>query len=122
MDNTRSSHPHSTGRFLFMMANTVGSLIEMVPPSPMTHNMMPCRPRKNESVTTNDGMPSRATSRPMIRPITAPVNKHPSRAMGQAKPFWVMSTPRTAAEVPAAKPADRSISPNSRTKIRPIAT
>ena len=45
----------------------------MSPPSPMICSTTPCRPRNAARVTTNEGIPRRATSRPMHRPMTAPV-------------------------------------------------
>ena len=83
--------------------------------------MTPCRPRKVAKVTTNDGMPSLATSSPMHRPMNAPV-AIPARTEGnQLTSCRVITMPVIAAPVPAVKPADRSISPSSRTKTSPMA-
>ena len=72
----------------------------MVPPSPMITSITPWRPRKNARVTTNDGMPSLATSRPMIVPITAPVSRQAISDGIQGQPCSVITTPVTAAAVP----------------------
>ena len=53
--------------------------------------------RKAASVTTNDGMPSRATRRPMRKPMTAPVARQARSASGQGQPWRVITTPMTAA-------------------------
>jgi hypothetical protein len=87
----------------------------------MIASITPWSPRKAARVTTNDGIPSRATSSPMQVPITAPVARQ-ARIDGMVgHPWLVETTPRTAAAVPPVKPADRSISPSRRTNTRPIA-
>jgi hypothetical protein len=67
-------------------------------------------------------MPSRATSSAIVQPIATPAARAARIASGHAHPCSVSVTPRIAAPVPAVKPADRSISPSSRTKTRPIAS
>ncbi len=104
-----------------MSLRMVGSLITRVPPSPMTSSMTPCRPRKNASVTTKLGIRSRATSRPIRRPMTTPVARAARTPSSHGQPCWVIVTASTAAQVPAAKPTERSISPSSRTNTRPMA-
>ena len=72
-------------------------------------------------MTTNDGIPSRETSSPMQSPMNVPVRMQAAIARGHGQPWFVATMPRTAAAVPAVKPADRSISPSSSTKTRPMA-
>ena len=54
--------------------------------------------------------------------MATPASSAASTDSGHAQPCSVSVTPRIAAPVPAVKPADRSISPSSRTKTRPIAS
>src|SRR5918993_1056443 len=70
---TKRAQPSHTGMVLLLIARILLSRIGMVPPTPMILSRTPCRARNAASVTTKDGMPSRATSRPMSVPITAPV-------------------------------------------------
>ena len=51
----------------------VGSSTEMIVPPLMSSSTAPWKARNAASVTTNDGMPIFATSRPMTHPITTPV-------------------------------------------------
>ncbi len=87
---------------LLLMASRVGSRIGIVPPSPISWSSTPCRARNIASVTTNDGMPSRATSTPMNVPITAPVARQARIARYHGQPQLVDTMPITAAAVPAA--------------------
>ena len=87
---------------LLIATSSVCVRIEIVPPSPMSLSSTPCSPRKAASVTTNDGMPSRATNSPMKRPITAPVARQPRIATHHGQPQLVAMIPMTAAAVPAA--------------------
>ena len=121
MTTAHSSQPAHSGMFLFMMASSSSLRSRMVPPSLMIRSMTPCRARNIASVTTKDGMPRRATRTPMSRPITVPVSRPRTSATGHAMPHDAMATASTAAAVPAVKPADRSISPSSRTNTSPIA-
>ena len=57
----------------------------------------------------------------MAKPIATPVSNEAATASGHAQLCSVSVTPRMAAPVPAVKPAERSISPNSRTNTSPIA-
>ena len=107
--------------FLFMIARIASLRIGIVPPSPMISSIAPCRPRKYDSVTTKLGIPSRATSSAIVKPITTPVASAASTDSGHAQPCSVSVTPRIAAPVPAVKPAERSISPSNRTNTSPIA-
>ena len=53
--------------------------------------------------------------------MNVPVRMQAAIARGHGQPWFVATMPRTAAAVPAVKPADRSISPSSSTNTRPIA-
>ena len=117
-----SSQPSTTGMLSFMTVSTASSRTGIVPPSPMMSSIAPWRARKAASVTTKLGMPSQATSRPMESPISTPVASAARMASGHAQPCSVSVTARIAAPMPAAKPAERSISPSSRTKVSPIAS
>ena len=57
-----NSHPASGERFLLMKPVTVsyGARL-MAPPWPMSRRTAPCQARKSATVTTKDGMPTRAT-------------------------------------------------------------
>ena len=57
----------------------------------------------------------------MKAPITAPVARQTSTEAHHGHSLRVTAMPISAAAVPAVKPADRSISPSSSTKTRPIA-
>ena len=54
--------------------------------------------------------------------MATPVASAASTDSGHAQPLSVRVTARIAAPMPAVKPADRSISPSSRTKTSPIAS
>ena len=77
---TSSAHaqPTVTGRLSMVMPRMTGSSTRTEPPSPISLSVTPCRPRKNASVTTNDGMPSLARSSPIASPISAPQSTPPS--------------------------------------------
>ena len=53
--------------------------------------------------------------------MTRPVSSAAGIAVYQCQPWLVSRMAMTAPHTPLAKPADRSISPSSRTKTRPIA-
>ena len=107
---------------LSFITERIASLrIGIVPPSPMISSIPPCRARKNASVTTKLGIPSRATSSAIAKPIRTPVASAASSESGHAQPRSVSVVARIAAPMPAAKPAERSISPSSRTKTSPMA-
>ena len=108
--------------FLFMIDKIASFEMRIVPPSPMISSIAPCRPRKKASDTTKLGIPSRATSSAIVKPITTPVASAARTASGHAQPFSVSVTPRIAAPMPAVKPAERSISPSSRTNTSPMAS
>ena len=57
---------------LFSTARIVGSSTRMVPPSPAKRSKIPWKAKKAAKVTTNDGMPRRATNEPKRKPKTAP--------------------------------------------------
>ncbi len=57
----------------------------------------------------------------MSSPMTAPVSTQSRTATHQGTPKVLSTTPRTAAEVPAANPALRSISPSRSTNTSPMA-
>jgi hypothetical protein len=95
-------------------------IVMAVPPERKT-NWTPCRPRKAASVTMNDGMPSFATSVPRKSPTTKPTPIPARTAQYHGQPCCVSSTAMMVAQTPLVKPAERSISPNSKTKTRPIA-
>ncbi len=56
----------------------------------------------------------------MLRPMTPPTTRHRATPKIHGQPWFVMLTAMIAPDVPAVKPADRSISPSSRTNTRPI--
>ena len=116
-----NSQPSATGMFLFMTVRTASSRIGIVPPSPMISSTPPCNARKNASVTTNDGIPRRATRIAMARPMATPAPSDEQDRRGHAQPCLVRVTARIDAPMPAVKPAERSISPSSRTKTSPMA-
>ena len=120
--SSANSQPSATGMFLFITLRTASSRIGIVPPSPIISSIAPCNPRKNASVTTKLGIPSRATSTAIASPIRMPVISAARSDSGQAQPRSVSVVARIAAPMPAAKPADRSISPSSSTKTSPIAS
>ena len=99
--STNNTQPRAGERLLFMIARMVLSEIAMVPPLPMISNSTPCRPRNVARVTTNEGMPSRATRVPTPNPMTMPVPIAATTAIGHAIPCSVISTPMMAAVVPA---------------------
>ena len=81
-----NSQPSATGMLSFITLRIASSRIGMVPPSPMISSMPPCRARKNASVTTKLGIPSRATSSAIAKPIATPVASAAISASGQAQP------------------------------------
>src|SRR4051794_28952806 len=97
-----------------------GSRTGTVPPWPTMRRVTPCQPRNRARVTTNDGIRTTLTRTPVNRPITAPTTMAVSTAQYQSMPERSIITAITAAQTPLTTPADRSISPSSRTKPRPI--
>ena len=92
-----------------------------LPPSPMISSTVPWKARKAARVTTNDGIPTRATSEPMAVPMSRPTARATSTARGHDQPQSVSRVASTAAQTPLVNPADRSISPSSRTNTSPMA-
>ena len=82
---------------------------------------MPWNARNVARVITNEGMPTIARSQPMPKPMIRPTAIATMTASHQGHPWRTDSTAMIAAHRPPVVPADRSISPRSRTKIRPIA-
>jgi hypothetical protein len=121
IDTAHRIQPHSGGRFLFSMARMTSSRMGTLPPWPMISRTMPWKARKAARVTTNDGIPSLATSVPMAVPMARPVSRETATASGHDQPQSVSRVASTAAQTPLANPADRSISPSSRTNTRPMA-
>ena len=99
-----------------------GSRTGTVPPWPMIRRVTPCQPRNSARVTTNDGIRTTLTRTPVKRPISVPTTMAARTAQYQATSWRAISTAITAAQTPLTTPADRSISPSSRTKTRPIAS
>ena len=73
-------------------------------------------------MTTKEGIPTRATSSPIRVPITRPVSRPAGTARYQGAPSTLIVLAITPAEAPPATPAERSMSPRSSTKVRPIAS
>ena len=106
---------------LFSTARIVGSSTRMVPPSPAKRSKIPWKAKNAARVTTKDGMPRRATNEPKRKPRSAPTAMLATNATYQGCPWLVIKITNTAPVTPAVYPADRSISPKRRTKIKPIA-
>ena len=87
----------------------------------MRISVTPWNARNVASVMTNDGMPTRARSQPMPKPMTTPATRPTTSASHQDTPCRSISTAMIAEHRPPVVPADRSISPSSSTKTRPIA-
>jgi hypothetical protein len=81
----------------------------------------PWNARNAASVTTKDGMPSFTTSAPSANPMRTPVARDAPIASGHARPQSVRITAMIEAHTPEANPAERSISPMTRTNTSPIA-
>ncbi len=94
----------------------------MVPLEPSSHSMRPFQPRKPASVTTNAGTPILAKNQPCSAPMATPVTIVSSRASQASMPCLVTTTANTAAARPLTEPTERSISPSSSTKTRPMAS
>ena len=60
------------------------SSMRIVPPSPASRSNKPWKARKAARVTTNDGIPIRATSEPSTKPSNAPTMMLIGNAMYQA--------------------------------------
>src|SRR6478736_1132260 len=67
-------HPATGERFLLAMATIQSLVTAIVPPSLAMISTTPCHERKNASVTTNDGMPTFATSHPVRAPMARPID------------------------------------------------
>ena len=107
--------------FEFWTAKTVGSSMRIVPPSPASSSKIPWKAKNAAKVTTNEGIPSRATNVPSKKPRRTPTAILATRATYQGWPSLVIKITRTAPVTPAVYPAERSISPNNKTKTSPIA-
>ena len=118
---TSSAQLSHIGRFLFSIALTTGSVTEMFAPFLSISRATPWNARNAARVTTNDGMRTFATSVPSANPMTTPVTIDTSTARYHGQWLLVSSSARTAAHTPLVNPADRSISPSSRTNTRPMA-
>ena len=92
-----------------------------LPPSPMISSTVPWKARNAARVTTNDGIPTRATSVPMVVPMSRPTSRAAATPSGHDQPQSVSTVASTAAQTPLVNPADRSISPSSRTNTSPMA-
>ncbi len=94
----------------------------MVPLEPSSHSIRPFQPRKPASVTTKAGTPILAKKNPCSAPMPIPVMIVRTSA---SQPFIPWLTTKTANRVdarPLTEPTDRSISPSSSTKTRPMAS
>src|SRR4051812_23969221 len=67
-------------------------------------------------VTARDGSPSRVTSRPLTRPHTTPSSRHSGMICSMAMPSF-HSLPITAPDRPAVDATDRSISPETTSRV-----
>ena len=105
-----------------MMARIGGASIPINPPLPTTTNCKPWNAKKAASVTTNEGIPTFATKSPIRKPISIPIEIAITAAIGQATPYSDIVIAKNAADNPAVTPADKSISPKSKTKVNPIAS
>ncbi len=96
------------------VVNSGGKLL--MPCGPRT---MSARPRNSASVprvTTREGRPPRATSRPFIRPPSTPTNSTIATPIQIGTPA-AHRNPRTALERPAIDSTERSISPAMMTSV-----
>ena len=87
----------------FATATSTGSRRPSVPPSPMSCRITPCQEMNSARVTTNDGMPSFATRKPVSTPITTPTQTASSisnQAFG-GKPTRISTSPRAPKAAPA---------------------
>ena len=66
-------------------------------------------------------MPTFATKIPIRKPISIPNEIAITTANGQAIPYSDIVIAKNAADNPAVTPAAKSISPKSKTKVKPIA-
>jgi len=115
------SQPTQTGMLRLLMARIVESRIVIDEPPDRNSSWTPCSARNIASVTTNDGTRTLATTVPRNRPITTPTSRAARIDQYQGQPWLVSRTVMMLAATPPVKPADRSISPSSSTKIRPMA-
>ena len=68
------TQPQNGGTLPLEMPLTRGKLPTLIAaPFPMNCSRTPCQPRKRASVTTNDGIPTLATRKPVSVPIAIPV-------------------------------------------------
>ena len=115
---TRANNTHESGTLMFLLSSATISLsvTRTVPLSFVISSTTPCHIRKLANVTTKDGIPIFETSQPVNSPITSVARMPSNSASGSDQPaFRRVAT--TAAHTPALKPAARSISPSSRTKL-----
>ena len=82
---------------------------------PVIHMATPVVMPSVPSVTRNDGMPARVTSRPLIEPTINPVSK-PAKMPAATPNLEIVSAVATAPR-PATAPTDRSISALEITKV-----
>ena len=94
--------------------------IRTLPPLRTSSNKIPWNNKTFASVTTNDGIPTLATMNPVNSPRRTATPNAASSASGNDQPPC-SRVARTAADTPAVKPADRSMSPSSSTKVTAMA-
>jgi hypothetical protein len=115
------SQPIQGFKLLLSTAMITLSNTEMFRPPDSSRSTTPWNARNAARVTTNDGMPTFDTRKPSRKPIAVPMRIDTITETYQTTWWSVSSTHSTAPHRPLVKPADRSISPSSSTKIRPIA-
>ena len=103
------------------MAKIGGASMPISPPLPTTTSCKPWKARNAANVTTNEGIPTLATRIPIKKPIIIPNKIAITAAIGQATPYSDIVIAKKAADKPAVTPAERSISPSNKTKVKPIA-
>ena len=119
---THRIQPSDGDRFLLAMATMTSRWsTAIVPPSLAMMRTTPCHARKKARVTTNDGMPTFATSQPVSGADgDADHDRRRAAAIHGRVRRCRAAMPSTTAQTPAVAPADRSISPSSSTKTRPM--
>ena len=104
------------------MARSTSSRTETLVPSSISSSTTPWKARNAARVTTKDGMPTLATRKPSDEPDHhAGDDRREHRDVPREAVQGEQHRPAPRRTRPLAKPADRSISPSSRTKTRPIA-
>ncbi len=94
----------------------------IVPLSPSSHSIRPFQPRKPARVTTNAGTPILAKNQPCSAPMAMPVRTARTSDNQAFTPWFTTNTANRVEARPLTEPTDRSISPSSRTKTRPMAS